>query len=80
MTKNPLVTVVIPSYNHQAYVAQSIQSVFSQTYKEVELIVIDDLRDTTSEDVGWCRKVKAAGYRIMLDPSVKVGHQKTVTI
>jgi hypothetical protein len=45
-----------------------------------ELIVIDDLRDTTSEDVGWCRKVKAAGYRIMLDPAVKVGHQKTVTI
>ncbi|QDC88112.1 glycosyltransferase family 2 protein [Candidatus Methylopumilus universalis] len=42
MTRNPLVTVVIPSYNHQTYVAQSIQSVFSQTYKEVELIVIDD--------------------------------------
>jgi alpha-1,3-rhamnosyltransferase len=42
MIKNPLVTVVIPSYNHQDYVAQSIQSVFSQTYKEIELIVIDD--------------------------------------
>lgn len=45
-----------------------------------ELIVIDDLRDTTSEDVGWCRKVKTAGYKIMLDPAVKVGHQKNVTI
>ena len=42
MTRNPLVTVVIPSYNHKDYVAQSIQSVFSQTYKEIELIVIDD--------------------------------------
>ena len=45
-----------------------------------ELIVIDDLRDTTSEDVGWCRKVQRAGYKIMLDPHVKVGHQKTVTV
>ena len=45
-----------------------------------ELIVIDDLRDTTSEDVGWCRKVKRAGYKILLDPAVKVGHQKTVVI
>lgn len=45
-----------------------------------ELIVIDDLRDTTSEDVGWCRKVKTAGYKLMLDPAVKVGHQKNVTI
>jgi len=45
-----------------------------------ELIEIDDLRDTTSEDVGWCRKVQRAGYKIMLDPHVKVGHQKNVTI
>jgi alpha-1,3-rhamnosyltransferase len=51
MTKNPLVTVVIPSYNHQAYVAQSIQSVFSQTYKEIELIVIDDGSSDASEKV-----------------------------
>jgi hypothetical protein len=45
-----------------------------------ELIVIDDLRDTTSEDVGWCRKVNRAGYKILLDPSVKVGHLKGVQI
>ena len=45
-----------------------------------ELIVIDDLRDTTSEDVGWCRKVQRAGFKIMLDPSVKVNHQKTINI
>jgi len=45
-----------------------------------ELIVIDDLRDTTSEDVGWCRKVKRAGYKILLDPSIKIDHQKTVSI
>ena len=45
-----------------------------------ELIVIDDLRDTTSEDVGWCRKVNRAGYKILLDPSVKVGHQKVVIV
>ena len=51
MTRNPLVTVVIPSYNHQAYVAQSIQSVFSQTYKEIELIVIDDGSSDASEKV-----------------------------
>ncbi len=42
MIKSPLVTVVIPSFNHQAYVAQSIQSVLDQTYKKIELIVIDD--------------------------------------
>ena len=45
MTKtktNPLVSVIIPSYNHEQYVTKAIKSVFSQTYKNIELIVIDD--------------------------------------
>lgn len=42
MDVNPLVTVIIPSYNHSKYVGQAIQSVFDQTYRNIELIVIDD--------------------------------------
>jgi alpha-1,3-rhamnosyltransferase len=38
----PLVTIVIPSYNHARFLAQAIESVLSQTYKNIELIVIDD--------------------------------------
>lgn len=38
----PLVTVVIPSYNHEGYISQSIESVVFQSYKNVEIIVIDD--------------------------------------
>lgn len=36
------VTVIIPSYNHQAFVEESVRSVLNQTYKNIELIVIDD--------------------------------------
>lgn len=38
----PLVTVVIPCYNHQNYVIDSIKSVISQDYHNIELIIIDD--------------------------------------
>ena len=38
----PLVTVIIPSYNHERYISQSIESVISQSYKNLEIIVIDD--------------------------------------
>lgn len=37
-----VVTVVIPSYNHEKYVENAIKSVLSQSYPFVELIVIDD--------------------------------------
>lgn len=39
---NNLVTVIIPSYNHSKYITQTIQSVISQSYQHIELIIIDD--------------------------------------
>ena len=32
----------MPSYNHEKFVAQAIESVFAQTYDNIELIIIDD--------------------------------------
>ncbi len=40
--ENNLVTVVIPCYNHEKYIEQAINSVLSQDYPSIELIVIDD--------------------------------------
>lgn len=38
----PLVTVIIASYNHARYIEASINSVINQTYKNIELLVVDD--------------------------------------
>jgi glycosyltransferase involved in cell wall biosynthesis len=38
----PLVSVVIPSYNHQDYVEEAVLSVWNQTYLRIEIIVVDD--------------------------------------
>jgi alpha-1,3-rhamnosyltransferase len=38
----PLVTVVIPAYNHEACVARALHSVLAQSYPNIELIVVDD--------------------------------------
>ena len=42
MTINPLVSIVIPCYNHENFVQDTIQSIIDQTYENIELIVIDD--------------------------------------
>lgn len=44
MEKNnqPLVSIVIPCYNHEQFVQDCIQSVIDQTYENIELIIIDD--------------------------------------
>lgn len=42
MPTDPLVSVIVPSYNHEKYIGQCISSILDQTYKNIQLIVIDD--------------------------------------
>lgn len=42
LTPTPLVSYIIPSYNHSIFVKESIESVINQNYPMIELIVIDD--------------------------------------
>jgi glycosyltransferase involved in cell wall biosynthesis len=38
----PLVSVIVTAYNHEQYIAAAIQSVLDQTYRDYEVIVVDD--------------------------------------
>ncbi|WP_460219708.1 glycosyltransferase [Psychroserpens sp. MEBiC05023] len=41
-TSLPLVSIIIPSYNSKDYIAETINSALCQTYKPIEIIVVDD--------------------------------------
>lgn len=52
MIDNPLVSIVIPTYNRAELVTQAIVSALQQDYKPIEIIVIDDgSTDETSEQI-----------------------------
>ncbi len=40
--KNPLVSVVMPVYNAGGFLVESIESILKQTYKNIELIIVND--------------------------------------
>ena len=42
MCRQPLVSVVLPTYNHEEYVEAAIESVLKQTYTNFEFLVADD--------------------------------------
>ena len=45
------VTIVLPAYNASEYLTETINSVFSQTYKDFELLVIDDGSTDNTRDI-----------------------------
>ncbi len=62
----PLVSVVMPAYNASKYIARAIESVLDQSYRHLELIVVDDGSTDNTKDV-------IAGFK---DDRIKYFHKE----
>lgn len=64
MIDNPLVSIVTTLYNSEKYIADSIKSLQSQTYKDIEIIVVND--GSTDNSVNIVKKMVHEDARIKL--------------
>lgn len=49
--KRPVVSVIIPNYNHGLYLSSRIDSILRQSYQDFELILLDDCSSDNSRDI-----------------------------
>lgn len=78
---NELVSVIMPTYNCEEHIGASIESVIAQTYKEWELIIIDDCsEDNTNQIVKKYMQIDSRIQYIRNEKNVKAAVSRNIGI
>lgn len=87
MTGSPIISVIMPVYNCEKYVYESVQSILNQTYTDFELIIVDDCStDSTvsiieaipDQRILLIQKEKNSGYTDSLNHAVTIAKGKFI--
>lgn len=67
-TEYPRVSVIVPNYNHAAFLPERLQSILQQTFQDFELIVLDDA--SSDDSVAIIREILSGSpYRLVVNDS-----------
>ena len=68
MNKQPLVSILMTAYNREKYIAEAIESVLASTYKNFELIIVDDGSTDTTVQIIQQYQTKNAHIKLFVNP------------
>ncbi|MGA4447440.1 glycosyl transferase [Pseudomonas indoloxydans] len=78
-SSQPLVSVIIASYNHAPYIEASIESVLQQSYPNIELLVVDDgSRDDSVARIEALQKVHGFDFRVQANKGLSRTLNETI--
>lgn len=62
--ENKTVSIIIPIYNSEKYIGETIESVLNQSYEDIEIIVVDDCSTDNSKEIAksYTEKYKNVVY------------------
>lgn len=64
MTNNPKISIIVPCYNASKYIAKCLQSIINQSYKNIEIICVND--GSTDNTLNILRKIQRKDKRIVI--------------
>jgi glycosyltransferase involved in cell wall biosynthesis len=70
----PKVSVVIPAYNAMKYLAETMDSVFNQTYQDFEVLIVDD--GSVDDTFNWVSQLSQKEPKVKLISQTNQGVQK----
>ncbi len=76
MTAHPYISVIIPTYNAENFISKCLEHLVHQTYKNIEIIVVDD--GSTDNTVKTCKSYAASDKRIRVIRQKNAGPSVTM--
>ena len=59
----PLVTIIVPVFNGQRYLGETLESILAQTYSNLEILVMDDASTDRTQSIIDTYGPRLRGYR-----------------
>lgn len=81
-TKSPLISIILPVFNGEEFLAQSIKSCLAQSYRNIELLIVNDCSTDSSLEIAESFASKDQRLKIIsnernlnLPASLNIGHR-----